>query len=244
MSDLHLEHARQEPIILPNEDEYDIVTLLGDISNRYQGVAWAKKKFPRNKPVLFLLGNHERYGHDYNDIQEESKTWSEDNIVVLNPGCCVIDNVNFVGATLWSDAILSGYKYDPYYIERSISDFHVIRDNNQMFSVKRMQEIYEQEVQYIKDSIRSDMKNVILTHFMMSQQCIDLKYLGSNLNSYFCNDLDYILNENKDNILYWGYGHTHARNTIIHKESEIPMICHARGYPLELDTYVPLIVEI
>ena len=58
LSDLHVEFEDFEP---PPVDA-DVVVLAGDIHVRHHGVDWARERFP-GVPVLYVLGNHEYYGH-------------------------------------------------------------------------------------------------------------------------------------------------------------------------------------
>ncbi len=57
LSDLHLEFQSFQ---IPATDA-DIVILVGDISVRNRGLTWAIQNIP-DKPVLYILGNHEYYG--------------------------------------------------------------------------------------------------------------------------------------------------------------------------------------
>lgn len=54
LSDLHIEFY---PFSMINTDS-DVVVLAGDIHVGEKGVIWAMNNI-RNKPVLYILGNHE-----------------------------------------------------------------------------------------------------------------------------------------------------------------------------------------
>jgi predicted phosphodiesterase len=57
LSDVHVEFG---PYDAPETDA-DVVVLAGDIHVGRNGFDWAREQFP-NKPVLYVLGNHEYYG--------------------------------------------------------------------------------------------------------------------------------------------------------------------------------------
>jgi len=57
LSDLHIEF---EDLKLEQVDS-DVVVLAGDIHVKDKGVSWALRNF-KDKPVLYVLGNHEFYG--------------------------------------------------------------------------------------------------------------------------------------------------------------------------------------
>src|SRR6266513_944172 len=63
LSDLHLEFGdcqRPRPLA-------DVVVLAGDIHHCAARLHWAKRAFP-NTPVVYVLGNHEFYGHSIPDL--------------------------------------------------------------------------------------------------------------------------------------------------------------------------------
>ncbi|HLP75721.1 MAG TPA: metallophosphoesterase [Candidatus Paceibacterota bacterium] len=57
MSDLHLEFAPFQP----NKVDADVVVLAGDVHTGTNGIKWILEAF-RDKPVIYVLGNHEFYG--------------------------------------------------------------------------------------------------------------------------------------------------------------------------------------
>jgi hypothetical protein len=68
MSDLHIEFFD----FSPPKVEADAVVLAGDILNEHYGVAWARRAFP-NTPIVYVLGNHEFYGADYETVLERTR---------------------------------------------------------------------------------------------------------------------------------------------------------------------------
>lgn len=101
LSDLHLEFAPFEP---EPDLEFDVVILAGDIhSPAKRAVQWAMDRF-RDKPVVYLLGNHEYYDGRLDTTLAEARCEAEDsNIYLLDGDEAVIDGVRFLGATLWTD---------------------------------------------------------------------------------------------------------------------------------------------
>ncbi|MFC0426563.1 metallophosphoesterase [Chryseobacterium scophthalmum] len=73
ISDLHQEFGLSDLSF----DNADVVVLAGDINLGTQGIEWIKTKIP-DKPVVYVLGNHEYYKGSYpktlNKIKEASKT--------------------------------------------------------------------------------------------------------------------------------------------------------------------------
>jgi hypothetical protein len=105
LSDLHLETG---PYEIPADLEYDIVIAAGDISSSVeQAVAWLAAI---GKPVIYVLGNHERWGAaDLDGAVENAKELAKGSQVrVLERDTVVVQidgfaPVRFLGATLWTN---------------------------------------------------------------------------------------------------------------------------------------------
>ena len=93
-------------------EKADAVVLAGDVNLGTKGIEWIKAKI-QNKPVIYVLGNHEYYKGAYpktlNKIMEAAKN---SNVFVLEDSSVDINGVRFHGSTLWTDFSLFG---DPRY---------------------------------------------------------------------------------------------------------------------------------
>src|ERR1017187_7917570 len=65
LADLHLEFG---PVVVPTT-EADVVVLGGDIHLGSKGLEWAKSHFG-DKPMIYVLGNHEFYRHALPELTE------------------------------------------------------------------------------------------------------------------------------------------------------------------------------
>lgn len=101
LSDLHLEFAPFEPV---PDLEFDVVILAGDIhSPAKRAVQWAADRF-RDKPVIYVIGNHECFDGLISTTLVEARREAEgSNVHLLDGDEMVIDGVRFLGATLWTD---------------------------------------------------------------------------------------------------------------------------------------------
>ena len=82
LSDLHIEFA---PFMAPLTGA-DAVILAGDISTGVKGFKWALTTFT-NCPVIYVLGNHEFYGHKLQKVFEQLKEMAKGtNIQILENG--------------------------------------------------------------------------------------------------------------------------------------------------------------
>src|ERR1700752_2288598 len=104
LSDLHLEFAPFQP----NNVDADVVVLAGDVHTGRNGIEWALKAFP-DRPVIYVLGNHEFYGQKLQKLIKELQELADGtNIRLLENEQCSIGEVVFLGATLWTDFGLNG----------------------------------------------------------------------------------------------------------------------------------------
>src|SRR5437867_3042802 len=102
LSDLHLSLGA---LGIPETDA-DAVILAGDIARPKQAVAWASGFA---KPVLYVPGNHEFYGGSITGTLDELKQLCAGTRVrVLDNDEVIIDDVRFLGTTLWTDFMLFG----------------------------------------------------------------------------------------------------------------------------------------
>ena len=62
------------------ETEADAVILAGDIGVGVEGVLWAAR---HHRPIIYVPGNHELYGHDFN-LTAELRAAAPENVTVLS----------------------------------------------------------------------------------------------------------------------------------------------------------------
>jgi predicted phosphodiesterase len=104
LSDLHLERGA----FAPHDVDADVIVLAGDIALGTKGVRWARA-WARERPVLYIAGNHEFYGHDLPGLIDEMREAAAGSSVhVLENDAVILDGVRFLGCTLWSDFDFDG----------------------------------------------------------------------------------------------------------------------------------------
>lgn len=157
-SDIHLEFG---PIVLKNEQHADVLILSGDIitakaldneSAMYGDVYNSVKaqryldffkmvtfQFPH---VIYVAGNHEHYNFDFKYTLSHIKHQLQqfENLHILDMECVKIDDVTFIGGTMWTDM----NKEDPltlFHVKSMMNDFRIIKNSNRM--VYRTVPLYE-----------------------------------------------------------------------------------------------------
>jgi hypothetical protein len=98
ISDVHLERGGYT---LPADLEYDILIAAGDIGTAAQAVPWLAAV---GKPVIYVLGNHEHYGVEFDEALRTAHHAARGTQVhVLERQSVVVAGVRFLGTTLWTD---------------------------------------------------------------------------------------------------------------------------------------------
>ena len=256
-SDLHLEF---ETITLPNTEGAKVLILSGDICvahslhdhpinkpipvdamkpGRNQSAAYkyrgffkrVNEEFPR---TIYVSGNHElyhgRYPDAYDWLREEMKNYS--NIHFLNKEQVEIDDITFVGGTLWTDM----NKNDPttlQLIEGMMNDFRIIRNsqrNYSRFSPLDAVVHHRETLEYIKSVVDSDAskKYVVVGHHAPSSLSIHETYKNEYyMNGGYYSDLsEFILD--RPQIALWTHGHMHNPSDYMMGDTRI--VCNPRGY--------------
>jgi predicted phosphodiesterase len=105
LSDLHVELTRGWDLPGPAErPDFDVMVVAGDLIPRAErGVRWLLERV-QDRPVLYVMGNHEAYGTDETRTVEKAMEAADGtNVFVLQNRSLRIGDVIFAGATLWTD---------------------------------------------------------------------------------------------------------------------------------------------
>lgn len=108
LSDLHLERGGGPP---PAADA-DVLVLAGDIGPGAAGLR-AAAAWWHERPIVYVCGNHEPYGHALPDIIGELRTAArafDGRVHVLECDEVVLGGTRFLGCTLWSDFAVAGVR--------------------------------------------------------------------------------------------------------------------------------------
>src|SRR5690554_4863265 len=106
LSDLHIEF---HPFMIPQtvHDGETVLILAGDIGvihRRAELESFLRQAATQFRAVIYVLGNHEFYRGIWPDARDHLLSWSlPENVHVLERESVQIDNITFVGTTLWTD---------------------------------------------------------------------------------------------------------------------------------------------
>lgn len=251
-SDLHLEQYHSNDFaktLLPfHEDDKDsMLVLAGDICSKQDRlVDFLNEMSIRFKNVLFVPGNHEYYGSNYqiwNTTFGEKLLTSDIYFTTGTMECSIIDGVRFIYGTMWADG---GKPIDHYNIQFGLNDFRHIRYNDSRFTVLDMVNIFKQSKSQIEYYLQQpfDGKTVIVTHHLPSRRLVSARFWSTDgsdgINGGFVGDCTDLINEYK--IDHWLFGHTHCE--IDSQINDTHVITNPCGYVREMQNLKIKFIEL
>ena len=206
LNDLHIEFGDFKL----QDTDADVVVLAGDIGLGTDGLKWIENQ-KINKPVIYVLGNHEYYHHEMGFI-DEIKTSAAANIHVLNDDVVEIDDVRFLGSTLWTDFLLFGEAEKYFAVQhakKGMADFEVITLNGRRFSPEDSIRLHEQSRVWLKCmlSLPFEGKTVVVTHHLPSSKSVPPRFSKNFLTPAFASNLEELMDAER--VALWIHGHTH-----------------------------------
>jgi predicted phosphohydrolase len=243
LSDLHLEFGG---ITAPPTDA-DVIVLAGDIHLGNEGTRWARQNFC-DKPVIYVLGNHEFYRHAIPALTQQLKRESNGSqIHVLENDAIELGGWTILGCTLWTDFKARGAPEAAMQAAEGImSDYSVIRfsSENRPLRARDTFAIHTRSVAWLQQELtRHDRtRTIIVTHHAPSLRCEPIFYAKSPLSAAFASNLDDLVGDSR--VPLWLHGHTHYN--VDYKLGATRVLTNQRGYPQEhCEGFDPgLIVEV
>lgn len=230
ISDLHLEFGA----FYPPPVAADVTVLAGDIHKGVQGVRWALQHFP-DRPVLYVLGNHEYYGHTFpNLIDRVRKKAAGTHVHVLECGQVTLGGLRFLGCTLWSDLALFGNVETAISeVEWNMADYYRIRVPPQMRRLRAHDTIacHEASRAWLEATLPlgDPARTVVVTHHAPCSKSLHPSYQHSWLSPAFISRMDDLVEASE--VPLWIHGHTH--NGFDYQVGRTRIRCNPRGYPGE-----------
>lgn len=243
VSDLHLEFS---DVNIQNQNNADVLILSGDIMvaskvlkplSEY-GIRFrdflkrVSFQFPH---VIYVMGNHEFYsdGKFFESVEiMRAACGVHDNVYLLERDTKIINDVVFVGGTLWTDM----NKHDPltlHAVRDMMNDYRAIVNDKADYRHLKPSDTVErhrQTVDYIKLIVdeHKDKSCVVVGHHSPSFQSVAEEYKTEYLmNGAYHSSLEEIMLD-RPQIKLWTHGHTHTPFDYIIGETRV--VCNPRGY--------------
>lgn len=233
LSDVHLEYRKPSDGYLDlahlNTDKDSILILAGDIGSGASVLDWFKELSPRFRHILYVSGNHDYWDYEKIELDERLDFLCNQlpNVDFLNNQSLIIDEVEFIGSTLWAD--FDGQNQQTInQALKIIPDFKRIKIGKDFITPQMMIAEHSKSKDFIFSALQSSQqsKRVVITHYLPSFQSIDPKFADSPLNGYFATALDDRILETAPQI--WIHGHTHASCDYLIGSTRI--LCNPYGY--------------
>ena len=262
VSDVHLEFGDLD---FANDQGAQVLILGGDIcvardiaqrdpygvmgpdyrSNRYHD--FFQRCHDRFPHVIYIVGNHEYYHGDFGTSLAHIKDVLSylPRLHVLEKESVVIDDVTFLGGTLWTDM----NSEDPdtlYRIRDYMNDFRIIKDSRHpvhykdsegkrhtregRFSPEASVEEHRAMVKFVKESVDADPtgRYVVVGHHSPSRLSTHPQYADQTMvNGAYSSDLDQFITD-RPQIRLWTHGHTH--HEFDYQVGSCRVMCNPRGY--------------
>lgn len=228
LSDLHLEFER----IHPPKTDADVVVLAGDIHTGLKGLTWAQEFF-HDRHVIYVLGNHEYYGYSIPRLADKLRLQSEDtNVHIIENEVISIENIQFLGCTLWSDFKLFGDEgYARIEAQYQINDYRMIRYGRKFRKLTPLdtQMLHMQSVRWLNQALNDSSveTRVIVTHHAPSMNSVSNKFDAEGLTPAYVSNLDSLVVSSGAGL--WIHGHTHE--SCDYSLGSTRVVSNPRGYP-------------
>jgi predicted phosphodiesterase len=257
LSDLHLEHA---PLTgLPGGD---VLVLAGDIwlyrdmrlnrsdaesqLRRQRYVEFCRVEISKYTHALVIAGNHESYGDLHEEMEEILRRFlymHAPNAILLNNEIARINDVPFLGTTLWS-----GYGVGNVESERRIRD-HIkdfrfistklpsagiansdsVRDSAyRPFTPLDANRAHREAITWLEQQLPKLQRCVVISHHAPSfQSAVGGRHSENQLDAAYCCELDPLILSHPQ-IEVWIHGHTHHEERYLIGGTKV--IANPRGY--------------
>jgi Icc-related predicted phosphoesterase len=255
VSDVHLEFGDLE---FDNTHNADVLILGGDIcvgadmtqrdlyhtlgqeyrSNRFH--AFFERCCDRFPHVIFIVGNHEHYHGDFTKTVPHFKDVLGylPNLHILEKEIWVLDDVTFIGGTLWTDMNRRDIR-TLHEISRMMNDFRCVDHGAKLadqrgwggrFTTTDAADDHDAMVEFIKTTVEANPagRYVVVGHNAPSRLSTHPRYASEAImNGGYSSELDDFILDHPQ-IKLWTHGHTHE--DFDYQIGSTRILCNPRGY--------------
>lgn len=234
------------------DEKIDVCVLAGDIGRFVDGSASPVKYADQlshylNCEVMFVPGNHEYYGCQdiFGLIKSNRSGFYVNRVRLLDRDVAVIDDVVFIGATLWTDYRLMGWEYEADCMKTAgvyMADHcGAIRKvgaagGKKNFSTADARQMHKDDARFIGDmlDIHRGQKIVVVTHHvpLCSNETKNPRYPVDATTSGFMSHLPGLVEKAGDSgCKAWIFGHHHY--SLQSEAYDVKLLSAQMGYPNE-----------
>lgn len=243
MSDLHLELGEWTPPPL----DVDAIVLAGDVMHGVGGIAWAARTFA-GTPVLYVLGNHENWEHDADDIRRgvaEAAAGTPNVRVLDHSEHYLAEGVRVLGCTLWVDYRIHGADMQAQRMAEmaeTANDFKNFSYRQRRCTPQDVLEWHTASRAWLEERLaaaRPDETTIVVTHHAPSLQSLSPHRRARPMIVGAASDLEDMIVRTRPAL--WIHGHTHDDADYLIGATRI--VSRQRGTPKN-EGYQPLVVSL
>ena len=237
-SDLHLEFCQNNISYSLPEVDADVIVLAGDIGmTKPKYFDWVLRQ-THDIPTVMVLGNHESYG---TSIQRALRKWKEatagSHVHILdNSQPVIIDDVRFLGGTLWTDFSLLGAETRELAmrtVSDRMNDYKKIRyEKNgayRSFTPEYARQLHYLTRSFIERELATEHQHgptVVVTHHAPCLGSVPLSAQNDLLATAYASDLSELIVEYQPQL--WIHGHIHNNTDL--RIGQTKVLSNPRGY--------------
>jgi len=227
LSDLHLEFGDY----YPDHADPDVIVMAGDVHLGAKGIGWMTKRWP-DCPVLYVIGNHEYYGHALPRLADKIRKSAEgSNVEVLENRSVSIDGVEFFGCTLWTDfRLFHNQAVARYEADARMNDYRRIRLSPLYRRLRPADSVsaHSASRRWLEKAVResSAAHGIVVTHHAPSNRSVPPRFRDDLLSAAYASNLDDLVEELSPDL--WVHGHMHE--SCDYRIGRTRVLCNPRGY--------------
>ncbi|MEH2472401.1 putative phosphodiesterase [Nitrobacteraceae bacterium AZCC 2161] len=231
ISDLHMEQTRGWDLPAgAARPDFDVLVVAGDLITRMErGAEWLLKRVT-DRPVVYVAGNHEFWGCDIDRTVEKARLAAAGtSLHILQSNAVVIDNVLFVGATLWTDFELFGNRdLAMSRAAEGMNDYRRIRKRRYLERLRPTDTLarHFESRDFISHATREAhvQRTVVVTHHGCVREAMKAGTETDILSAAYTSDCSDLL----EDVDLWIYGHTHESRDFTVGRTRI--VSNSKGY--------------
>jgi predicted phosphohydrolase len=228
-SDLHLELLEAiwpgERLVVPAPDA-DVLVLAGDI---HRGLQAIDRFADWPVPVLYLAGNHEYYGGQWEQLRVDLRRAAQGtSVCFLDNDVFELNDVRFLGSTLWTDYRVTGDTQAAAMeaAEGFVLDHRRIQTRSGPLRAAQALDDHVRNRAWLAAELSRAVsgRTVVVTHHAPHPGSIHPRFAGNPVNGAFVSDLSDLVGRAD----LWLHGHVH--DSFDYRVGRCRVVCNPRGY--------------
>lgn len=249
MSDLHVDVCDYE--LAPTPEGAGAVVIAGDVRSKLvkRCLPWVEEHVvSRGLPTIYVPGNHEFYSENIStELLRARSAAREAGVHLLAEGeTVVVDNVRFVGATLWTNYTVLGKDNAPWSqlaAMQMMSDHRAIRVGGQYrrWTANDAANAHLRQREAIAKALSEPWPGptVVITHHAPHPNSLRSAEPRDLLDGAYASDLSALIEQYSPSL--WIHGHIHEHKDYVAGRTRI--VANPRGYVTQIRRWKQIVLQ-